>query len=46
MIDYNNTTDEYLNDHVDNLVDILDRIPLNQVTVLTGGNATGKTNSE
>ena len=42
MIDYNNTTDKYLNDHVDNLVDILDRIPLNQVTVLTGGNATGK----
>ena len=42
MIDYNNTTDEYLNDHVDNLVDILDRIPLNQVTILTGGNATGK----
>ena len=31
-----------IEDHIDNLIDIRDRIQLNEVTILTGDNATGK----
>lgn len=40
--DYKNTTQENLDNHIDNLLDVLDDIEIGKVTVLTGGNATGK----
>jgi len=40
--DYKNTTQENLDNHIDNLLDVLDGIEIGKVTVLTGGNATGK----
>lgn len=41
-MDYKNTTQENLNNHIDNLLDVLNDIEIGKVTVLTGGNATGK----
>ena len=41
-MDYKNTTQENLNNHIDNLLDVLNNIEIGKVTVLTGGNATGK----
>ena len=31
-----------IEDHIEHLIDIRDRIKLNEVTILTGDNATGK----
>lgn len=42
MIDYKNISKENLNKHIDKLLDIIDEIPINKITILTGGNAMGK----
>lgn len=42
MIDYKNISKENLNKHIDKLLDIIEEIPLNKITILTGGNAMGK----
>lgn len=39
---YKDTSKEHLDEHINRLVDIMDKIELNKVTVLTGGNALGK----
>lgn len=42
MFDYKDTSKEHLDAHIDHLIDIMDEIEPNKVTVLTGGNALGK----
>lgn len=42
MFDYNDISKEHLNAHIDHLIDVMYEIEPNQVTVLTGGNALGK----
>lgn len=41
-MDYKDRSEERLNNHVDKLLEIVEAIPLNQITILTGGNAMGK----
>ncbi|WQJ51967.1 MAG: hypothetical protein [Hatfieldvirus porci] len=41
-MDYKDISSEHLNAHVDRIIDICHEIPLHKVTVLTGGNACGK----
>ena len=41
-MDYKDISSEHLNAHVDRIIDICQEIPLHKVTVLTGGNACGK----
>ena len=42
MFDYKDISKEHLNAHIDHIIDIMYEIEPNQVTVLTGGNALGK----
>ena len=39
---YSDISEKHLNEHIDNIISILKQIPLNKVTILTGGNALGK----
>ena len=41
-MDYSDISKEHLDAHIDRIVDIADQIQLNKITVLTGGNALGK----
>jgi hypothetical protein len=41
-MDYKNISKKNLNNHIDRLIDILDEIETGKITILTGGNATGK----
>ena len=41
-MDYKDISEEHLNDHVDRIIDICREVPLHKVTILTGGNACGK----
>ena len=42
IFNYADTSEEHLNAHINRLIDIMDEIHPNQVTILTGGNALGK----
>lgn len=42
MIDYSNISKENLDKHIDKIIDIAYNLPLHQITILTGGNAMGK----
>lgn len=41
-MNYKDTSEENLNNHIDRLKDITESIEIGKVTILTGGNATGK----
>ena len=41
-MDYKDISEEHLNNHVDRIIDICREVPLHKVTILTGGNACGK----
>jgi energy-coupling factor transporter ATP-binding protein EcfA2 len=41
-MDYKDISKKNLNNHIDRLIDILDEIETGKITILTGGNATGK----
>lgn len=41
-MDYKDISEEHLNAHVDRIVDLCKEVPLHKVTILTGGNACGK----
>lgn len=41
-MDYTDISKEHLNSHIDRIVDIAEQIQLNKITILTGGNALGK----
>ena len=41
-MNYKDTSEENLNKHIDRLLEILDGIEIGKITILTGGNATGK----
>ena len=42
IFDYNDISKEHLNAHIDHILDVMQEIELNKVTILTGGNALGK----
>lgn len=42
IFNYADISEEHLNAHINRLIDIMDEIHPNQVTILTGGNALGK----
>ena len=42
IFDYKDISKEHLDAHIDHLLDVMQEIELNKVTVLTGGNALGK----
>ena len=41
-MNYKDTSKETLNKHIDHILDICDSIPTDKITILTGGNALGK----
>ena len=41
-MNYKDTSKEALNKHIDHILDICDSIPTDKITILTGGNALGK----
>lgn len=41
-MNYKDISKKNLNNHIDRLIDILDEIEIGKITILTGGNATGK----
>lgn len=41
-MDYKDISEEHLNAHVDRIVELCKEVPLHKVTILTGGNACGK----
>ena len=41
-MDYKDISEEHLNAHVDRIVELCNEVPLHKVTILTGGNACGK----
>lgn len=41
-MDYKDISEEHLNAHVDLIVELCNEVPLHKVTILTGGNACGK----
>lgn len=41
-MNYKDISKKNLNKHIDRLIDILDEIEIGKITILTGGNATGK----
>ena len=41
-INYKDTSEETLNKHINHILDICDSIPVDKITILTGGNALGK----
>lgn len=41
-MNYEDTTKEALNKHIDHIIDICKSIPMDKITILTGGNAMGK----
>lgn len=41
-MNYEDTSKETLNKHIDNIIDICKTIPMDKITILTGGNAMGK----
>lgn len=41
-MNYEDTSKEALNNHIDNIIDICKSIPMDKITILTGGNAMGK----
>jgi predicted ATPase len=42
IFDYKDTSKEHLNAHIDHILDVMQEIEPNKVTILTGGNALGK----
>ena len=42
MFDYKDISEEHLKAHIDRIIDVMKQIPLHKVTILTGGNALGK----
>lgn len=42
IFNYKDTSQEHLDEHINRLVQIMDEIEINKVTILTGGNALGK----
>lgn len=41
-MNYGNTSEETLNNHIDHIIDMCKSIPMDKITILTGGNAMGK----
>ena len=41
-MNYKDTSKETLNKHINHILDICDSIPVDKITILTGGNALGK----
>ena len=41
-MDYKDTSKETLNKHINHILDICDSIPVDKITILTGGNALRK----
>ena len=41
-MNYKDTSEETLNKHINHILDICDSIPVDKITILTGGNALGK----
>lgn len=41
-MDYKDISKEHLNEHVDRIIELCKEVPLHKITILTGGNACGK----